>query len=61
MDLNYLLSRHQTSLMLAERATCIPSRRSHEALATGYASRVNGFYDNVGASARALSLHEMAA
>jgi hypothetical protein len=47
--------------MLAKRATCVPSRRSHEALAAGYASRVNGFYETVGTSARALSLREMAA
>lgn len=52
MDLNYLLGRHQTALIRAHVASCTPSRRAHEGLAAGYASRVNALYGETGASAR---------
>ncbi|MDP5280096.1 hypothetical protein Q9Q95_14290 [Sphingomonas sp. DG1-23] len=40
MDLNYLLSRHQISLMRALAAPCVASRASHRAFAAGYAGRI---------------------
>ncbi|PCD03566.1 hypothetical protein COC42_04155 [Sphingomonas spermidinifaciens] len=40
MDLNYLLSRHQISLMRANQSACSSSRRSHQGLAAGYAARI---------------------
>lgn len=52
MDLNYLLARHQTSLMRAEIAACSSSRMAHRGLAAGYAARVNAFHQQVGAEAR---------
>jgi hypothetical protein len=48
MDLNYLLHRHQISLMRASVAACVPSRRAHQGLVALYADavakvqRVNG-------------------
>jgi len=40
MDLNYLLSRHQISIMRAEAATCREARYAHRGLAKGYADRI---------------------
>jgi hypothetical protein len=40
MDLNYLLSRHQISLMRARASQCVASRASHRAFAAGYAERI---------------------
>ncbi|MGK6319296.1 hypothetical protein [Sphingomonas sp. DT-204] len=40
MDLNYLLSRHRTSLMRAETASCSEARLAHRALARCYAQRI---------------------
>jgi len=40
MDLDYLLSRHQKSLLRANTALCVSSRASHRALAAGYAERI---------------------
>ena len=40
MGLNYLLHRHQVSLMRAEAASCISARSSHRALAFGYARQI---------------------
>ena len=40
MDLNYLLSRHQISIMRAEAASCREARLSHRGLANGYADRI---------------------
>lgn len=54
MDLNYLLGRHQTSLIRARGASCTPSRRAHQGLADGYAARVNVLYEETGATARLL-------
>jgi hypothetical protein len=42
MDLNYLYSRHQVSLVRAERAACGASRSAHAALAQGYDSLIDG-------------------
>lgn len=50
MDLNYLFSRHQLSLV---RATCGPSRaarHSHRGLADAYGERIRDFQLGVGAS-----------
>lgn len=40
MDLNYLLYRHQVSLMRAKASDCLCASRSHRGLATGYAERI---------------------
>jgi hypothetical protein len=49
MDLNYLLSRHQVSLMRADAALCSEARYSHRALARGYADRIRELQERVGA------------
>lgn len=54
MDLNYLLGRHQTALIRADGAICAPSRRAHQGLADGYASHINAFHEEIGATARLL-------
>jgi len=41
MDLNYLLHRHQVSLMRADAAACGPSRLAHSGLAALYAGAVS--------------------
>jgi hypothetical protein len=43
MDLNYLLQRHQVSLIRAKAATCVEARRSHEVLAIHYARQIDAF------------------
>lgn len=40
MDLNYLLKRHQISLMRASAATSPEARHAHSGLARGYAARI---------------------
>ena len=40
MDLNYLLYRHQVSLMRAKSSDCLCASRSHRGLAKGYAERI---------------------
>jgi len=40
MDINYLLSRHQISVVQAERATCSGSRLAHEGRARLYLSEL---------------------
>ncbi|MCR5869688.1 MULTISPECIES: hypothetical protein [unclassified Sphingomonas] len=40
MDLNYLLYRHQVSLMRAKASDCRCASRSHRGLAHGYAERI---------------------
>lgn len=52
VDLKDLLARHQTSLMRADAAACVSSRRAHEELASAYAVRVNTLHEDFGASAR---------
>ncbi|MFS2111444.1 hypothetical protein ACCC88_17270 [Sphingomonas sp. Sphisp140] len=42
MDLNYLLHRHQISLMRASAAASVEARHAHEGLARGYAKRIAG-------------------
>ncbi len=49
MDLNYLLTRHQTSLMRAARAACASSRHAHANLAAGYADRIQRLQQASGA------------
>ena len=40
MGLNYLLHRHQVSLVNAEAAKSVEARRSHAMLARGYARQI---------------------
>ena len=40
MDLNYLLSRHQISLMRADSALCREAAHAHRGLARGYAASI---------------------
>ena len=42
MDLNYLYHRHQVSLFLSANAASETARRTHRALAEGYAARIAG-------------------
>ena len=48
MDLNYLLSRHQVSLMRADAAVCSEARHSHRGLARGYAERIRELQERLG-------------
>ena len=41
MPLNYLLHRHQVSLMNAEAAESLEARHSHALLAQGYARKID--------------------
>lgn len=50
MDLNYLLHRHQVSLVRAGNASCNQARRAHDDLATGYAVRIAEYRATLGAS-----------
>lgn len=49
MDLNYLLSRHQVSLMRAAAAACSEARHSHQGLARSYAERIRLLRERLGA------------
>ena len=49
MDLNYLLSRHQISLMRADATDCRSARHAHRGLAAGYASRIRLLQRELGA------------
>lgn len=51
MDLNYILSRHQLSLVAADTAPCMAARAAHRGLANGYAERIRSFQRTVGATA----------
>lgn len=44
MDLNYLLSREQVSLMRADVAQCAASRDAHLGFAREYRRRIHGGY-----------------
>ena len=55
MDLNYLLSRHQISLMHADAAPCVASRASHRAFATEYAQRIRDLQQLLGARIPAIA------
>ncbi len=51
MDLNYILSRHQLSLVAAETAAGSEARAAHLGLAQGYAARIRRFQQDAGATA----------
>jgi len=55
MDLNYLLSRHQISLMRAEATPCVASKASHRAFATEYAQRIRDLQQLLGARIPAIA------
>jgi len=48
MDLNYLLARHQISLMRAAEAPSCEARHAHRGLARGYAARIRELQDRLG-------------
>lgn len=48
MDLNYLLYRHQVSLMRAKATECQCARSSHRDLARGYAERISVLRSELG-------------
>ena len=50
MDLNYLLSRHQISLMQADAADSREARIAHRSRARCYAERVRELQDTLGAT-----------
>jgi len=51
LDLNYLLHRHQVSLMRADTAVGLEARHAHAGLARNYASRIGDLQRDLGASA----------
>ncbi|WP_448664293.1 hypothetical protein ACG3SL_06350 [Sphingomonas sp. CJ20] len=51
MDLNYLLHRHQVSLMRSLAATGVEARSAHRGFVRGYAARIRAFQQDVGADA----------
>ncbi|MEI9926650.1 MAG: hypothetical protein WDN44_01690 [Sphingomonas sp.] len=55
MDLNYLLHRHQVSLMRAAGAAGLEARHAHRALARGYAGRIARIQGELGAAAMRLA------
>lgn len=55
MDLNYLLHRHQLSLMLGHAATSCEARRAHHGLAAGYAGRIRSLQQDLGATFGAIA------
>ena len=55
MPLNYLLRRHQVSLMMASTATSPEARRAHEGLAAAYADRVEAMVTPLGATTARLT------
>jgi hypothetical protein len=50
MDLNFLLRRHQLSLMNAERSMAPRDKRAHEQFARDYADRIQFVRDALGAA-----------
>lgn len=54
MGLNYLLHRHQVSLMRATSAPTIEARRVHQAFAAAYAAKVDAAGAAAGATAAPL-------
>lgn len=52
MDLNYLLARHQLSLVAGRNAANEGARAAHRAFAKAYAQRINVLHRNFGAPAR---------
>lgn len=55
MDLNYLLSRHQISLIRAGAASCAEARMAHNGLARGYAEQIRVLQAAFGTSTPALA------
>jgi hypothetical protein len=49
VDLNYLLSRHQISMMRADAATTREAGLAHRAFAKEYAARIAAHQERVGA------------
>ncbi|MCC2978402.1 hypothetical protein LK533_17265 [Sphingomonas sp. PL-96] len=49
MDLNYLLARHQISLMRAQDASGSEARVAHRRLASEYAQRIEALKTQLGA------------
>lgn len=52
MDLNYILHRHQVSLIASTNAACPASRHAHRGLVIGYARQIRDFQKANGAAAR---------
>ena len=50
MDLNYLLFRHQISLMQADAAACSEARIAHRGRAGHYAERIRELQSKLGAA-----------
>lgn len=50
MDLNYLLARHQVSLMRAQEAEGCEARSAHRGLASEYAVRIDALRVHLGAT-----------
>ena len=48
MALNYLLHRHQVSLMRSEAGTSLEARAAQRGLATGYAARIRALRAGTG-------------
>lgn len=51
VDLNYLLGRHQRSLISASTAASPEARHSHRGLVSGYADRIRNLQVTLGATA----------
>lgn len=54
MDLNYLLSRHQVSLVRSQNAASVEARFAHRMLAKSYAARIVAHQEALGAPGTAL-------
>ncbi|WP_294192729.1 hypothetical protein [uncultured Sphingomonas sp.] len=54
MDLNYLLHRHQVSLMRAHDGATSEARCAHRGLAFGYRQRIAALRETMGAAAMTL-------
>jgi len=54
VDLNYLLSRHQISLMRADSASCSEARIAHRGMARAYAERIRVIQKLIGADGTAV-------
>lgn len=52
MDLNYILRRHQLSLLASQNAKCPSARHAHRGLAREYAQQIRDFQRIIGATAR---------
>lgn len=52
MDLNYLLSRHQLSLLASKNAVSAEARIAHGGLARHYADRIRTLQTGMGATSR---------